>query len=278
MNYRILIVDDEEIIRNGLISMIDWDKLGAEPAGSCPDALSALNIMTDQGADILLTDVRMPVLSGLELIDRARKINPMLQSVILSGYDDFEYARQALRAGVAEYLLKPVSRGEINRVLENVCGRIGRLHHPELLSALQSIGDVRENDMIRAVGGILDRTEESADYPSFIRQVIRYTRENFQDEGISLQKIAGEVVFMNADYLGRQFSRCMGMKYSAYLLQVRMEKAKALFIAHPEMHTYEVAEQTGFGSNTQYFSVMFKKSVGISSHEFRRQNSQKTNI
>lgn len=114
---KLLLVDDEKLIRDGIEKMIDWDGLGIRLAASCPDAVSALEQMNDEMPDLLLADVRMPGMSGLELIERARALNPRLECVILSAHDDFAYAQQALRAGAAEYLLKPCSKEELEETL-----------------------------------------------------------------------------------------------------------------------------------------------------------------
>ncbi len=94
--YKLLLVDDEQIIREGIERMIDWDKLGITLTASCPNAIAALDSMTDNMPDILLTDIRMPGMDGLELVERAVSLHPMLQTIILSGYDTFHYAQLAV--------------------------------------------------------------------------------------------------------------------------------------------------------------------------------------
>lgn len=108
--YKLLLVDDEPIIREGLERIIDWEKLDLKLTASCPNAIAALDSMTDDMPDILLTDIRLPGMTGLELVQRAVTLHPMLQTLILSGHDTFQYAQQALKYGVIEYLLKPCYR------------------------------------------------------------------------------------------------------------------------------------------------------------------------
>lgn len=97
--YKLLLVDDEQIIREGLARMIDWEGLGLTLTASCSNALAALDSMTDDMPDILLADVRMPGMDGLELVERAMALHPQLQAIILSGYDTFQYAQQAIKTG-----------------------------------------------------------------------------------------------------------------------------------------------------------------------------------
>ena len=93
--YKLLLVDDEPIIREGLERIIDWEKLDLKLTASCPNAIAALDSMTDDMPDILLTDIRLPGMTGLELVQRAVTLHPMLQTLILSGHDTFQYAQQA---------------------------------------------------------------------------------------------------------------------------------------------------------------------------------------
>ena len=124
--YKLLLVDDEQIIREGLARMIDWEGLGLTLTASCSNALAALDSMTDDMPDILLADVRMPGMDGLELVERAMALHPQLQAIILSGYDTFQYAQQAIKTGVMEYLLKPCSQEELTSALERACRAVDR--------------------------------------------------------------------------------------------------------------------------------------------------------
>ncbi len=110
---RLLIVDDEFIIRDALSKMIDYEAYGYELVGSAKNGMEALNLLNDEYPDVVITDIRMPVLSGLELIERAQGMDNTIDFIVLSGYDEFEYARQAMRYGVRHYLLKPTSKEEL---------------------------------------------------------------------------------------------------------------------------------------------------------------------
>ena len=118
---RLLLADDERIIREGIERMIPCHELGIEITASCANALSALDSMTDALPDILLTDIKMPGMDGLALIERALTLKPDLQCVILSGYEEFDFARKAMCLGVKEYLLKPCDPQELREVLARLC-------------------------------------------------------------------------------------------------------------------------------------------------------------
>jgi len=114
---RVMIIDDEPTIRKGIISSIDWSQYEIEIVGEASNGKEALEIVPGLGPQIIITDIRMPMMDGLELTHELKKLLPETKIVILSGYDDFSYAKQALRLGVCEYLLKPVGAEELITLL-----------------------------------------------------------------------------------------------------------------------------------------------------------------
>lgn len=117
---RLIIVDDEKIIRESIRSLIDWESLGIEVVGVCKNGLEAYDAILDSYPDIVLTDIKMPGLSGLELIEKLNDTREHIQFIILSGYSEFEYAKQAMRYGIRHYLLKPCNERQIIEAIENV--------------------------------------------------------------------------------------------------------------------------------------------------------------
>ena len=121
--YKVIIADDEVKICQLIQILVDWESKGLEIAGVAHDGREALQLVEETGADIIITDIRMPELNGLDLVEAIKGAQPQISCIIISGYQEFEYARRALQYGVEEYLLKPVREEELNRVLE-----IGRAH------------------------------------------------------------------------------------------------------------------------------------------------------
>ncbi|UQZ82646.1 Transcriptional regulatory protein DegU [Paenibacillus konkukensis] len=117
---KMLIVDDEPIICMGLRCTIDWEELGVEVIGEAYDGEEALRLMEREQADFLLSDIRMDGMDGLELAEQLRQRYPDTQMIIISGYEDFGYARQAMRLGVNDYLLKPVEVDELTKVVQKL--------------------------------------------------------------------------------------------------------------------------------------------------------------
>jgi YesN/AraC family two-component response regulator len=120
---KLLIVDDDRFIREGLSDLIDWAELGVDIVGSAEGGHEALRIMSEQRPDILITDIQMPQGDGLELIAQIRSHNWDTQIIVLSGYNDYEYVRKAMKYQVEDYLLKPVDENELSSIIKTLCER-----------------------------------------------------------------------------------------------------------------------------------------------------------
>ena len=117
---RLMIVDDEQIIREALSQMIDYEALGYQLIATAKNGMEAYDIICDEYPDVVITDIRMPILNGLDLIDRSIKSDSKITFILLSGYNDFEYAKQAMKYGVRYYLLKPTDKNELIESLVSV--------------------------------------------------------------------------------------------------------------------------------------------------------------
>lgn len=117
---KLLIVDDEKIIRQTISEHIDWKELGIEVIGTAKDGIEAYDMILDDSPDIIMTDIKMPGLSGLELLQRIKKINKNAEFIILSGYNEFDFAREAMQYGVRHYLLKPCNEEQIIQSVKQV--------------------------------------------------------------------------------------------------------------------------------------------------------------
>lgn len=126
MMYKVFLVDDEIVIREGIRNNFPWDESGFVLCGEAPDGEIALPMILDLKPDILVTDIRMPFMDGLTLAKKVAQSMPWISIVILSGYDDFEYARQSISLGVKEYMLKPVTAQKLGEVLEGIAVKIAQ--------------------------------------------------------------------------------------------------------------------------------------------------------
>lgn len=117
---KVFLVEDETIIRNAIHEMIPWNKYGFELVGEAGDGEIALPMIRKEKPDVLITDIKMPFMDGLSLSKLIRKEMPDIKIVIISGYDDFTYAQQAISLGVEQYLLKPITKTGFIEVLEEI--------------------------------------------------------------------------------------------------------------------------------------------------------------
>jgi len=490
---RLIIVDDEKIIRETVHRIIDWKEIGIEVIGVCKNGIEAYDMILDHYPDIVLTDIKMPGLSGLELIEKVTNADHNVEFVLLSGYGEFEYAQNAMQYGVKHYLLKPCCQEQIIEVIksvkddcyekrainsikdeqqilsanfvnniiknllyeyltghaklydvvkeyeafldfsntdyelcyiyylteENVLQYLDKLHtyfasnypglkfhavyvcntlsiffqkfkasygkltdiyiekqmvdveykresFPNLLTLLdsllirlkryeivllwdnnrhipiynhdalfqnmnrlvKSIGESDGNERtfyLKEINGLLDSSNElelvkaltsnmilklsvtmnipqksmhlteffkeienceyicavqemainklnsllaapsqkAKKYKDFIEKTLQYVNDHISNPNISLKWIAENLLFMNVDYLSKQFVKQTGYKFSHYLTNARMEKAKLLLSEEGSEKIYIVAEQVGCGNNPQYFSQIFKKHTGL---------------
>lgn len=171
---KLLIVDDEEIICSTIARVIDWESIGISLIGTCLDGVEAYHTILDESPDIVMTDIRMPGISGLELIERISGTNLNTQFIILSGYGEFEYAKRAMRCGVRHYLLKPCEKEQIIACVKEV------------------INDCQE----------LQRERELENHENHLFSTLRYTLiQNIISEGISLPEINNDLFLPYEKYL-----------------------------------------------------------------------------
>ena len=121
---KVFLADDEIVIREGIRESFPWDETPYTLVGEAPDGEMALPIIRDTNPDIVITDIRMPFMDGLELCRTLRSQMPWIGIIVLSGYDEFEYARQCIQLGVREYLLKPVTSDKLKEVLDKVSAQL----------------------------------------------------------------------------------------------------------------------------------------------------------
>ena len=160
---KVVIADDEVRICQLIQALIDWDSMGMKVVGIAHNGEEACEMVRQTQPDILITDIRMPGCSGLELVKRVKELDSALEVIIISGYAHFEYAQQAISYGVGHYLLKPVNKGELTATLQKLQKKIGErkeseLNHQELVNKAK-----RDDDHLRA--NLIDRLLDQPDMP-----------------------------------------------------------------------------------------------------------------
>ena len=125
--YKVIIVDDEKYVRKSIRAKIDWSALNCEIVAEADNGLSALELLENTYADIMLIDIKMPKLDGLELIEQIRRKSPELQIAIISGHDNFSYTKQAMRLQVSDFIKKPINASDLEQAVSIMVGRIEAL-------------------------------------------------------------------------------------------------------------------------------------------------------
>lgn len=245
---KLMIADDEQLIRDSLARLLDWQSLGIQLVGCYKNGLEALDAIVDEAPDIVLTDIAMPGLSGLELIAKMQQIDRQIEFIILSGYREFDFAKQAMELGVMHYLLKPINEQQVLDAVRKVSANY-------LAKQPQKADEWTDADM-----GPVERIQA-------------YVRQNLADGELSLKWLAQNLLYMNVDYLSHQFVNETGEKFSTFLNRTRMEKAKELLLRYDADKIYKVAEQVGCGNNPRYFSQVFKKYTGQTPSQFIEQHN-----
>ena len=265
--YKVVIVEDSKLLRMGLIHTLNWQSLGCTVVGSAGDGVEGLDVICETRPDIVVTDIRMPGLSGLDMIEAAKNngIDPAV--IIVSGYDDFLYAQRALKLGVVGYLVKPIDDDEAYATLQAACARVDEMRKYRSLSErLQSVEDSKIK--------IFDPYLGSGDgiKSEYTQQAIHFIEEHYADD-INVRSIA-EALSISESHLSKVFKDTVKSTIGEYLTNYRINRA-CMLLKDPQMRIYEVAAKCGY-NDQRYFSVIFKRIMGMTPNEFRSRSTKKT--
>ena len=258
--YRVLIVEDEPLMREYLVASVPRLHASFAAADAAADGIAALALFESNSYDLMITDLRMPGMDGLQLIERVRSLGKTLPIIILTGYDEFEYARTALHFGVAEYLLKPLNDDALSATLERLA-RVIRQHR----NAMQLPEDLSPQNIAQFVATCFSGTDK--EHELLAERAAGYLSSHFT-EPITQTDVA-EALGITPAYLSSVFREEKGESYTKFLTRLRMMHAALLLKNAPGMTIQSVAEQTGYASDKHFIGV-FKKYFGTTPHEYRQ--------
>lgn len=241
MQIKILIAEDEDIIRKGVAKYI---KLHTDRFGIIYEAdngQDAFDIIVKHQPDIVLLDIQMPKMDGITVMQKAAKLNHNSLFVILSGYDEFKYAQQALHYGAREYLLKPVRASDILACLNKLADKYIDTEEKK----------VEEND-----------NEESV---PFVKEAKEYVEEHYT-ENLTVKEVAG-IIGISSGYLSTMFNQSMGQSFVDYLNQLKINHA-CVYLEQNYLKVYEIAYKVGF-QDEKYFTKVLKKIKEITPKEYK---------
>ncbi|MGN0403058.1 MAG: response regulator [Acetatifactor sp.] len=240
--YKVMIIDDETAVRRLLRASIDWESLDLEVAGEASSGIEAINTIDDINPDIVFVDICMPFMNGIEFTKAATARYPELMVIVLTGFDDFEYARQCVSLPVVEYMLKPIVRKDVQEVLKKVVEKLKQ-------RKTEALCEEQETQTFASTG---------------MEQIAQFLRDNYKNATINLTSVAQQFGF-NACYLSRRFKQEMGVTFVEYLMKCRMECAMELVKSGRKM--FETANEVGI-PDPNYFGRCFKKYTGVSYSEY----------
>lgn len=240
--YKIFLADDEIWVIMGLKKLIE--KVGApfQVVGEASNGVMALEEIEKKKPDVLITDIRMPGMDGLELMKEIRKKKLDTKVVLVSGYAEFDYAQKAIRMGAVDYLLKPVEAETFAKVLENL------------------------EKMLDECGGKQEEQPEEILYPSALENIVEEIQARY-NENITLTGFS-EKHNISVGHLSNLLKERLGMSFSEYITAKRVQKAKEL-LADERLSVEKVANEVGY-KDYFYFTKVFKKAVGISPSKYRK--------
>jgi YesN/AraC family two-component response regulator len=260
----VLIVDDEPIIRIGLKTLVDWQQFGFTHVGEAEDGQEAWEQIDSLQVDIVITDLLMPRMDGLELIRLLQNHSRSIAIIVLSCMDDFTYVKEAMKYGAKDYILKPTMEpDQLVVILKTVRDEL--LQTREMKRQLLSLQRVTETVIHSAVD------EQQLQIPTtrnpFVIKAFRYMDNNYASN-ISTLDIA-EHVRLSRSYISDLYGKETDQSLSEALTRIRIGKAKAL-LRKGELKIYEIAEAVGF-LDAKVFAKAFRRLEGCSPREFEGQ-------
>ncbi len=250
--YNLLIADDESIVRRGIKTLVDYSALEIGEVFEAENGEAALEIVKHGSVHIVFADINMPRLNGLDFARKAREVDGSIKIALITGYDYFDYVLTALKIGVDDYMLKPVSKDDVTELLIKLVEK--RKAADGLATVLKSA------DKIAGLSGFTDDEGLKKTLGSAIEK-------NIQNPAFSLSMLAEEIGY-NAAYLSTLFKKYFGMNFRDYLLDMRLERVKILLLSS-QMKSYEIASAIGM-DDANYLSTCFKRKYGVTVSEFRR--------
>ena len=246
--YKVIVAEDEPLILNSIVKKITALDIGFQVVGTSEDGKTALELVEKHSPDVLVTDISMPIMDGLELLKIISSKYPHIKKIVISGYDDFKYAQQALKYQAADYLLKPLKNEELFEAFNKI--RISL--------------DAQRNTLKQNILQLRDNYAYSTEEIAHLVEI--YIKENYTQE-INLDLISQSFNF-NSSYLSKIFTKHIGENPSKYLMSLRINKAKHLLLNNKELSIKDIGEVVGY-PNQFYFSRIFKSVLGKSPGSYR---------
>ena len=248
--FSVIVADDEKLITRNLAAKIEKANPAFRVIQLAYDGEQAFELVAKYLPDVVFSDIKMPFRDGLELLKDIKEHFPAIKVVMVSGYDDFAFVRNALQQDAFDYLLKPVRQDDLEKTLQKLESRL------------------------RAERGDSPYGEDTTSAAAIVKQVLDYLHRNYAED-IEFTKLADDYHISSA-YLSKIFKEQVGMTVSRYRNEYRINVTKELLIK-TDLPLKTIAEKVGF-TDQFYFSKMFKKVTGESPAQFREERTGKARV
>jgi len=237
---KILIADDESLIRSNIKTLLDPFHSSVSAIYEAEDGVEALFKIKEHRPEIVLFDINMPFLNGLDAIKKIRQQDKSIIIVIISGYNKFEYAKEAIANQVYAYLLKPINESEFNETIQSAI------------------------DCLQGFCVVPSESERKRDAE---HQVVQYIIDHLQDTELNVNAVCSHF-HLSCSSFARLIKKQTGSTFTDYLTKLRMERAIHLLEHHDELNIKEISARSGY-KNQHYFSRAFKNFTGLSPKKYK---------
>ncbi|MDH6367347.1 MULTISPECIES: response regulator [unclassified Breznakia] len=252
MVYKVLVVEDEEIIRKGLIYNTNWAALDCVVIGEAGDGEEAIEAIKSKEPDIVLVDVNMPVVNGLDMLKATKDYSYV--AIVLSGYAEFSYAQEAIRLGVTRYLTKPVQEQELVAAINSAKKKIQKNRF--VSENQEELQKVKEMEVIAI--------PKAAHKDELVEKMLNYIDMYYQDR-IQMRDLADAFNYSEV-FLNKRFKHVVGTTFIDFLNKYRVQ-VSLKYLKEKQYTLEEIGAFVGI-PDPKYFRVVFKRYVGYSPREF----------
>lgn len=248
--YHAMLVEDDSAVRYVYSRMKSWAKHGFTIEAEASNGLQAMEALEKSRIDVIFTDIRMPFMDGITLMKTVQQNHPDMCFVLVSSYNEFEYAREGLRLGATDYIVKPMSEENLDEALHRV------------KETLDSKQDYRVLEMVSQCMGM----EENLSEEPLIRNLCEFLTANM-NRNVTMEEVAA-TLHLNKDYFGKVIKQKTGQSFKSLYNLIKMDYAKTL-IKSGKYKVYEISEQLGYAS-ADYFTKLFKNTTGVTPAEYKK--------
>ncbi|WZL81718.1 response regulator [Vallitaleaceae bacterium 9-2] len=282
--YKIFIIDDEPMVIKGLKELVPWEEINCEICGTAKNGVEGLQLIGELKPDIVVSDIRMPKLNGLQMIEKLRAVTKETKFIVLTSYREFDYAQKAIELGVIKYLLKPTNIEDIKSAVIEAMMQLDDERSKEddvkrlRKKLIETINVFDEEAVEEAVNEPIkkqkdqitsSKEEENESRIKYLAvQAINYMKENYSHK-LDLQEVADHLL-ISTWYLCKILKQELDNSFVQLLNEIRVQEAKRLLV-ETQYKVYEIGELVGY-TDTPYFTKTFKKYTGVTPNQYRNTN------